>query len=586
MSGFGVRADEARAATIMMVDDEPTTIDVLEMFLEGEGYENLIRLSDSTRALALLAERRPDVLLLDLMMPEVGGLEILRAMREDELLRRTPVLILTSSTDPATKLQALEFGATDFLAKPVDPSELALRLRNTLAAKAYQDRLAYYDALTGLPNRQLFTERLELAARRFGETRAECAVLHIDLDRFRQINDTLGHGAGDALLSAVAQRLEKGLDPPLVQTRTSRPVEMTLARVGGDEFAILIGAKVGSAAAEASRLARSTLETLTDEFHVEGRDLFLSGSIGIALFPGDGPDAAALLAHAGVAMSHAKHAGGNQYRFYDRSLNAESLERLSLESQLRKALERDEMRLFYQPKVDVRSGRIVGAEALMRWQHPELGFVPPGRFIPIAEETGLIVALGEWALRTASRQCGAWRRAGFGPLRVAVNASSRQFRLGHLVGTIGELIREGDFDPQQLILELTEGAVMENPAEASEMLREIKAMGPLISIDDFGTGYSSMSYLKRFPIDELKIDRSFIQGVSAGTDDAAITTAIVRLAQGLGLRVVAEGVETREQLAFLRGICCDEYQGFLRSPAIPAQDWPALLRADPQAPER
>lgn len=584
MSASGTRLEQARSATIMMVDDEPTTIDVLEMFLEGEGYENLIRLSDSTRALDLLAERRPDVVLLDLMMPEVGGLEILRAMREDESLRRIPVLILTSSTDPATKLEALELGATDFLAKPVDPSELALRLRNTLAAKAYQDRLTYYDGPTGLPNRHLFMERLELAMRPLCETRAECAVLHVGLDRFREINDTLGHGVGDALLAAVGHRLEKAFDAQILQTRSGRPLGLTIARIGGDEFAILVPAS--TTAADASRLGRLTLKAVAEEFTVDGRELFVSCSLGIAFGPGDGRDATTLLANAGVALSHAKQGGGNLFRFYDKSLNAESLDRLSLGSQLRRAVERDELRLFYQPQVNVRSGRIVGAEALMRWQHPTLGLVSPARFIPIAEETGLIVALGDWALRTACRQCGEWQRAGFGPLQVSVNASSRQFRLGALVATVREVIQEGGFDPRYLMLELTEGAIMENPEETSAMLRAIKEMGPRISIDDFGTGYSSLSYLKRFPLDELKVDRSFINGVPTDTADAAITTAIVRLAQGLGLRVVAEGVETAEQLAFLRELGCDEYQGFLRSRPIPAEQWPELLRAEPRDAER
>jgi diguanylate cyclase (GGDEF)-like protein len=559
----------------MMVDDEPTTLDVLEMFLEGEGYRNLVRSSESPRALALLAEHCPDVLLLDLMMPEVGGLEILQAMRDDEALRRIPVIILTSATDAATKLRALEFGATDFLAKPVDSSELALRLRNTLAAKAYQDRLANYDRVTGLPNRQLFTERLERAVRQARQAASGCAVLHVDLDRFRQINDTLGHATGDALLASVADRLEKSLGAP---SGAAESDDVTLARIGGNEFGVLLAGE-GSAGG-ASRVAIRVLAALADAIAIDGNDLFLSGSIGIALFPGDGGDAQTLLANAGVAMSHAKQGGGNGLQFYDRSLNAEAIERLSLENQLRKAVDRDELRLFYQPKVDVPSGRIVGAEALMRWQHPVRGLVPPNRFIPIAEEAGLIASLGDWALRTACHHAAEWHRAGLGPIRVSVNVSSRQFRLGGLLDSVRTAVSLSGVDPSAIVLELTEGAIMENPNETAAMLHAIRDLGPRISIDDFGTGYSSLSYLKRFPLDELKIDQSFVRGVPHDKDDVAIVTAIARLAQGLGLRVVAEGVETAEQLAFLRDLGCDEYQGYLRSRPVDTDAWLALLGAE------
>ncbi len=560
--------DDLRRATIMMVDDEPTTIDVIEMFLHGEGYENFISVTDSREAVDTLAREIPDLLMLDLMMPEVGGLEILEAMRQDAALREIPVLILTSATDPEIKLQALELGASDFLAKPVDRSELALRVRNTLAAKAHRDRLTYYDALTGLPNRRLFLDRLRqgLEASTSGD---ELALLQVGLDRFRQVNDTLGQGFGDALLTQVASRLEKTLVGESAPGGASSGD--LVCRAGGDEFLVMLGGH--GAGVRSPRLARSLLSSMGEPFQLDGRDIFLSCSIGIALHPNDASDVESLVTNAGAAMTHAKQGGGNQLEFYDASLNAESGERLKIETELRKALEQNELVLYYQPKVSIRTGRIVGCEALMRWIHPELGFVPPDRFIPIAEETGQITALGEWALRQACAQSRAWMEAGYPRIRIAVNVSSRQFRPEQLQHTIRSALTESGIEGQALAIELTEGAIMTNPNETAEMLLELKEMGLRVSIDDFGTGYSSLSYLKRFPIDELKIDKSFVQGVPEDHDDAAIVSAIIRMAHALGLKVVAEGVETDTHLAFLRGLGCDQYQGYYCSPALSPEDW-------------
>jgi diguanylate cyclase (GGDEF)-like protein len=560
------------SAVIMMVDDEPTTIEVIEMVLQADGCENFIGITDSTRALDEIASARPDLLLLDLLMPDVGGLEILRAMREDAAFEHVPVIILTSSSDPETKLQALDLGATDFLAKPVDPSELVLRVRNTLAAKAYQDRLANFDGLTGLPNRGLFIERLDLALRQDRRDSQECAVLVLNLDRFKPINDTLGSGAGDALLKAVADRLEKCIESALAWTGAS---DRILSRSGGDEFLILLSGLTSSETL--SQVARQLVSEMAEPFSLDGQDVFVSCSIGLALHPGDGASVEALLANAGTAMSHAKRRGGNDLQFYNESLHARSLERLELGNQLRRARDREELALYYQPKLDVATGRITGAEALMRWHHPELGLVSPIRFIPIAEEIGLIASLGQWALQTACRQSKEWQLAGHEGMRIAVNVSAVQFRQTVLPETIRRVVEESGVDASGLILELTEGAIMESPQETSRMLHEIKDMGAQISVDDFGTGYSSLSYLKRFPLDELKIDRSFVQGVPHNADDAAIVTAIIVMAQSLGLSVVAEGVESPDQLEFLRERGCDGYQGFLCSRPIPAPEWSTLL---------
>jgi diguanylate cyclase (GGDEF)-like protein len=567
--------DDPRSSTIMMVDDEPTTVDVIEMFLEAEGYDHFVAVTDSRLALETIARELPDILLLDLMMPHVGGLEILGALREDEALQQIPVIILTSSTEPEVKLQALELGANDLLAKPVERSELALRVRNTLAAKAYQDRLAYYDVLTGLPNRRLFRERMEPALRRAHRDESDLAVLHVGLDRFRQINDTLGQASGDAVLKGVAERLEKRAAISQEEAIPGESYRATPYRVGGDEFTLLL---TGSNAVEAApRIGRQLLSVMADPFSLKDQDLFASCSIGIAIHPNDGEDVDTLLANAGVAMSHAKQRGGNRFEYYDESLNARSLERLSLENDLRRALARGEISLHYQPKLEIGSGRVVGAEALMRWTHPEHGLVPPDRFIPIAEEAGLINSLGEWALGEASRQSRAWEDAGIHDIRISVNVSSRQFRPGRLLETIGAALAESGVGGQALAIELTESVIMENPQETAEMLWALKEMGLSVSIDDFGTGYSSLAYLKRFPIDELKIDRSFVQGIPEDADDAAIVTAIIAMAHSLGQRVVAEGVETQAQLEFLNTLGCDEYQGYLCSKPAPADEWPALL---------
>lgn len=566
------------SSTIMIVDDEPTTIEILQMFLQSEGYERFVTTTRSQEAVALAREERPDVLLLDLMMPEVGGLEVLAQIRNDETLKHLPVIILTSSTDAETKLQALKIGATDLLGKPVDPSELALRLTNTLTAKIYQDRLAYYDALTGLPNRRLFIDRLERTLRRAEDRLVECALLHIDLDRFKQINDALGHSTGDALLRSVGERLEQSIRPTdFLGVPGTVDIDNPLSRVGGDEFSVLLPG-VGSFDL-VGRVSSRILASLAEPFHIEGRDLFVTASIGIALFPTDGRDIETLLSHANVAVSHAKKCGRNCFQFYDSSLNAASAQRLNLENELRRALDRKQLQLHYQPKVDIRSGRIIGAEALMRWEHPELGFVGPDQFIPIAEEAGLITTLGAWALKSACMQNQAWCNAGLPPISIAVNVSGKQFQNDGFYEVLLGALDESGLAPSQLMLELTESVIMENPREIAKLLESIQAMGVRISVDDFGTGYSSLSSLKRFPINELKIDRSFVQNITENEDDAAIVSAIVLLGHTLGLTIVAEGVETVEQLAFMARTGCETFQGYLQSKPVPSEDFEKLLRA-------
>ena len=568
-------------ATVMMVDDDPLMIEVVQTFLEDAGYTSFITTSSPTQAMSLMAERKPDILLLDLMMPEVSGFDILTRIRGDEELRYTPVIILTAESDPAARLKALELGATDFLTKPVDSSELRLRLRNALAFKAYQDRLADFDALTGLLNRGKFRSTLSTTLSSTPRTRA-CALLHIDLDRFKQINDTLGHRTGDKLLCAVG----KVLDSTFVNAEATgwpgnRAPEstVTLARVGGNGFAALLPnlhnlSKVDGA----TSIARQVLSAFSKPFQIDGREMFVTVSIGIAISPGDGEEADALLKSAEMAMYQAKKRGRNTYEFFSGEMNASSLERLTLETQLRHAVERGEFVLFYQPKVDVTTRRITGAEALIRWKHPELGIVSPAKFIPIAEETGLIVEIGQWVLRTACAQVKAWTQAGLPPLAVSVNVSTAQFKQRKVWHAVRGALERSGIMPGQLILELTESMLMENANDSIDMLNELKEIGVKISVDDFGTGYSSLSYLSRFPIDELKIDRSFVSGLPVDRNGAAIVGAIIALARELGLKTVAEGVESDEQLQFLQSRDCDKYQGYLCSRPAPPELFANLLK--------
>jgi predicted signal transduction protein with EAL and GGDEF domain len=577
-SGLSVLTD----ATVMMVDDEPTTLEVIQTYLEDAGYSRFNATTRPADVLAMLAANRPDILLLGLTMPEVSGFDILRGMQADPQLRYLPVIVLTSEIDAATKLRALELGATDLLAKPVDPSELALRLRNALAFKAYQDRLAYCDPLTGLPNRLAFITRLTAALERGRHRGASSALLYIDVDRFKQINDTLGHGVGDALLRGVADRLQRSVrDSDIVGRLAEKEFANTVSRVGGDEFVALLPGLVH--ADHAALIAQRLLATISQPFQITSQELFVTCSIGIAVAPHDGDDAEALLKHADVAMGQAKRRGRNSCAFYNRALNERSLERLTLQNDLHKALERDEFALHFQPKIDIVTGKISGAEVLVRWNHPQRGTISPDDFIALAEETGLIVPLGAWVLKAACAQAKAWQLAGLKPFPISVNVSAAQLRQDGYIGTLREALRRSGLAPQYLMLELTESVIMEDARERVDMLRVVRDMGLKLSIDDFGTGYSSLSYLKRFPVHEIKIDRSFIKGLPDETESAAIVRAIVTLATGLGFAVVAEGVETDRQLAFLKANGCHQYQGYRFSKPLAAAEFAALVRAATRA---
>ncbi len=432
------------------------------------------------------------------------------------------------------------------------------------AAEARINYLAYHDTLTGLPNRVALEERLVESVAHAGRARGQLAVMFLSLDRFKKFNDTLGHVIGDRLLKSVAERL----------TAAVRDGD-TVARFGSDEFAFLLTRIEG--ADDAARAAREFQRILDPLFDVEEHELYVTGSIGIGLYPEDGVDAQGLLKSAGSALYRAKQSGGNNYQFYTADMNERALHRLALENKLRWAIERGEFRVYYQPQVSIGTGRVTGMEALVRWQHPEMGLVPPVEFIPLAEDTGLISPIGEWVLRTACAQARAWQDDGFDQLRVGVNLSPRQFQQPDLVPMVERLLKETGLDAASLELEVTESSVMKNAESSIRTLGELKAMGIKIAVDDFGSGYSSLSYLKSLPIDVLKIDQSFVRDMTSDPKDAAIVMAIIQLAHSLQLEVKAEGVETEEQLRFLSLLRCDAMQGYLFCKPLPVDAFEQLL---------
>ena len=432
--------------------------------------------------------------------------------------------------------------------------------------------LAYFDNLTGLPNRLLFKEHLSHSLIRSLRENRFVAILFLDLDRFKYINDTLGHSIGDKLLQGVAERLLICVrKSDLVGRDEGGDLHSSVARLGGDEFTVLLTEIIK--VQDVARVARRIIENISQPFNLDGHEVIVTTSIGISLYPDDGSDVITLIKNADTAMYHAKDQGRNNFQFYKQSMNATAYERLVLENHLRKALEREEFLLNYQPQFDILTDEIIGVEALVRWRHPELGLVSPGEFIPLAEETGLIIQIDEWVLKTACMQNKAWQVAGLPSITIAVNLSGQHFIRKNLLETVERTLKETGLDPRYLELELTESVLMKNAKETVSTLKSLKEMGLYISIDDFGTGYSSLSYLKRFPLDTMKIDRSFVQEITTDSDSAAITTAIIAMAHSLKLRVIAEGVETEEQLSFLRDHGCQALQGFLYSRPLPADDF-------------
>lgn len=561
---------EATIIKVLLVEDNPGDALLLRVLLEEAGADrfDLSNVERLEEAIECLLEEDFGVILLDLSLPDSHGLNTVTRARSTA--PEVPIVVLSGLDDEETALQALQMGAQDYLVKGQGDGNLIARsIRYAIERKQAEERLAYlaqYDHLTGLANRALFQDRLEQALVRAGRNGDVVALMFLDLDRFKAVNDTLGHACGDELLKEVAERVKGCI-------RESD----TVARLGGDEFAIILEGLSG--AQDAAPVARKILDALSEPLVLSGHEILVTGSIGIAVRP---PSAGnKLLQDADAAMYRAKQRGRNNYEFYTEEMNIQVFARLALERDLRRALDQEEFLLYYQPQVDLATGGIVGVEALLRWQHPELGLVSPAKFIPVLEETDDIVRVGEWVLCTACRQGRAWLDASLKPLRIAVNLSARQFGQEGLVDTVAAILEETALDPRSLELEITESLLMENPEASSRALSELRAAvsGVRVSIDDFGTGYSSLYRLKTFPIDLLKIDRSFVRDITTDPDDAVLTAAIISLAHNLRLEVIAEGVETGEQMAFLREQGCDLAQGYYLSHPLPAEDLTRLLKS-------
>ncbi|OGS91667.1 MAG: diguanylate cyclase [Gallionellales bacterium GWA2_60_18] len=595
--------------TLLLVDDEEDIGAALSRLFRRDGYR-ILRACSGMEGMEILAQHEIDVIISDQRMPEMSGVEFLTQVKE--LYPQTIRIILSGYADLDSVIDAINRGAIyKFFIKPWDNEALraevleAFRHHELAREKAHLvqeiqasndllaqvnlelaaavehkdsqiEHIAHYDSLTNLPNRLLFIDRLGQELARADRDNRLVAVLSVDLDRFKQVNDSFGHPVGDQLLQAAAGRLAS-------HVRAGD----TVARIAGNEFGVVLtGLKVAHDAGEA-------VQKILDSFahnpiSIGDSEIFVTLSVGICIYPFDGVDTTTLLKNADAALHHAKNEGRNNFQYYAGQMNASAWQRLKLETELRHALEREEFVLHYQPQINLDSGKIIGMEALLRWQSAERGLVAPGEFIPLLEETGLILPVGEWVLRAACKQARAWQLAGFVDIHIAVNLSTLQFRQPDFAGVVIGILKENGLDPalRTIELELTESLLMNNVAGTIDTLNKLHETGIQFSIDDFGTGYSSLSYLKRFPIGSLKIDQSFVRDLSSDHNDEAIVGAIIALGHSLGLSIIAEGVETTMQLDQLRKMGCDEIQGYLFSRPVPAGEMTQLLQSGciPQLP--
>lgn len=573
-------------AKVLICDDDPTYLLVMRDTLESENFQ-VIDASDGDTAISKYLTYQPDIVLLDVQMPGMSGLEVCKQIRQHKSGRDVPILMVTGAEDYASIQSAYDIGATDFLPKPIKwpivghRVRYMLRTRNALrdlqSSEEQLRYLAYHDDLTGLANRQSFREHLQHFLTFAKRNNHHIAVLFIDLDRFKRINDTLGHEFGDKLLAKVAKILVNNLrDCDLIARDAGDDEVSEVARLGGDEFIVML-TKVTDPS-DIAQVAQRIIDSVSKPIKIGQYEVVVTPSLGISVYPHDGNSGEELMKNADVAMYYAKERGRRCYKFYSDSLNARALERLQLEESLRTALVREEFELYYQPQVDLKTEQISSVEALIRWNHPTLGMVSPGEFIPIAEETGLIIDIGEWVMKTACVQAKSWIDQGLPPCRMSINLSSVQFKRSALTETIKDIIEETGLPPQYLELELTESSVMTDVEQNILRLRQLKQMGIKIAIDDFGTGYSSLSYLKKFPIDTLKIDRSFVADLADNKEDEAIVKAIMALANTMNLGVIAEGVESQKQLAILKQYECELIQGYLFSRPLNKEDISVLLK--------
>jgi diguanylate cyclase (GGDEF)-like protein len=569
------------AATVLVVDDDPGARLLVGSALEIAGFR-VVTADDGLTALTQYRAQAVDCVVLDVVMPGMSGFDVCIALRANPDSRHVPILMQTSLDDMESVQRAYTAGATDFSSKGINPMLLAERVKFLVRAKQTQDQLrdseakvrylAYFDTLTGLPNRQRLLQILEQQVAWAEPRRRGLAVLTLDIDNFSRINDTQGSAVGDGLLQEVANRLQLCLRDQRAPEQGDPAGEKSdindwVARTGGDEFSLALPGIATADAAQA--VARRVQLALSRPFAYAQQEIPLSASMGVSLFPSDAATAPALLKNADAAMHHGKKNGHNTLEFFKKSISTRAAKHLSMEADLRRALDRGEFTLNYQPRLRIDDMRVAAVEALLRWWHPTRGFVSPDEFVPLAEQSGLIVDIGDWVLREACAQARRWRDAGEHSWQVAINVSGVQFRDGSLVDRVARAIDSAGIDSRMIELEFTEGALIEYSAVVSKAVKALKALGVATALDDFGTGYSSLSYLRHFPIDTLKIDRVFVRDIVSKSGNAPLVDAIIAMAKSLGLSTVAEGVETEAQSQYLRSRNADQVQGFLYCRPLP-----------------
>jgi len=543
---------------ILIVEDESIIAEDISDSLISLGYRITGMVYSGEEAIEAAARCRPDLVLMDVNLQ--GEIDGITAAAEIRARFQIPVVYLTAYADENTLRRVNATKPFGYIVKPFEEKNLHTTIQ--LALHRHE-----YDSLTNLPNRSLLREQLNQVLDKQKELPGMIPVVTLSLDRINRINSTLGHDIGDSVLCKVAQRLSN-----------CRENINIVARLEAAEFAIVI--QPVTEKQDAAKIAQKILDIVAQPMIVKGSELYLTASIGISLSPSDASDGDQLLKNAYTAMYNSQQQGGNNYQFYMAKIADSSINIFNQETCLRNALKRSEFEVYYEPQIEIKTGKIIGAEALVRWNHPERGRVSPGEFIPMAEEMGLIAPLGEWVLETACRQTKAWQTQGLPPLRVAVNLSARQFEQKNLTERVSQILRETNLDPKCLELELTEGLILQEETAAHQAFTVWRDMGIRIAIDDFGTGYSSLSYPKRFPFDAIKIDKSFIRDIADDRQNAAITIAIIQMAHYMNMTVIAEGVENESELAFLCAHGCDEIQGYFFSPALPRDEFEALLKSD------
>jgi len=577
---------DANKPLIQVVDDDLATRLLMRASLEKAGFR-VAEAEDGLVAISEFEQLQPDVILLDVMMPKLDGFDTCRAIRKLSGGEHTPILMITGLEDIDSIHRAFDSGATDFTTKPINWAVLNYRVKYMLrASEAFYDvidkqkqiqELAFFDQLTGLANRTMFMDTLELTLAKSIEDETQLAVLFLDLDRFKTINDTLGHQAGDILLKNVAERISFSIreTDPLSRVRNMRPSKRHISRIGGDEFTVMLPQLKNPE--DAGMVAKRINKALREPFTIEDHEVFITASIGISISPFDGSEAEVLMKHADLAMYHAKERGKNGFQFYKKALNVKAKEQLEFENDVRKAVKNGEFTLFYQPQINMQNGRIVSAEALARWTHNDRGSVSPAKFIPAIEELGLIIPFTDWVISQTGKQQLAWQQKNLSETRIAINISSKHFLQQEIPDKITKMLKNNNLNPNYLELELTESVLAERSSETISVLQKMKNLGISVAVDDFGTGYSSLVYLKTFPIDIVKIDRFFIKDILTSQQDAAIVKAIIVMAQSMGMKVIAEGIEEKQQFKLLQEMGCDFGQGYLFSPAVSAAEFAKMV---------